>query len=374
MKGTREDIRIYEPFMLRAIELAERARGDTRPNPMVGAVVVRGGEIVGEGYHEHAGAPHAEVVALRQAGELARGSTLVVTMEPCNHYGRTPPCTEAIIETGVAKVVMGIPDPNPLNMVGGAMRLKDAGIDIDIGLLAERITKQNEVFLKHISTGRPFVLVKVAMSLDGRIAEREGVRTRFTCWEASEEIHRLRSEYDAILVGSGTIKIDNPLLTARPSVEVFRNPLRVILDSRTAIPLDSRVVQTANEVRTLLFTLEGADAGKVSTLRKTGIEVIEVDGDEECVDLGVVLDELAKLGVTSVMVEGGRDIISSFVGNGLVDKFLFFACPRLVGGRGLGLINDTLTGMVELDITAVRRLGDDLEIEAYPKSTAEDSD
>ncbi|MCL5292791.1 MAG: bifunctional diaminohydroxyphosphoribosylaminopyrimidine deaminase/5-amino-6-(5-phosphoribosylamino)uracil reductase RibD [Actinobacteria bacterium] len=373
MKGTREDIRIYEPYMIRAIQLAERARGKTSPNPIVGAVVVRNGMVVGEGYHEQAGGPHAELVALRQAGELARGATLVVTLEPCNHYGRTPPCTEVISHSGVSKVVIGIIDPNPLNVVSGISRLKDAGIEVDIGLLAERIAKQNEVFLKHITTGRPFVLVKVAMSLDGRIAEREGVRTKFTCWESAEEIHRLRSEYDAILVGVGTVKVDDPLLTARPSAELFKNPVRVIVDAGAEISPESKIVQTANEVRTLITVTEGADAQRVKALRRTGAEVLEVAGDRDLVDLGNVLDQLAGLGITSVMVEGGRRIISSFVRERLVDKFIFFTCPRLVGGQGLGLIDESLTSMAELDITAVRRLGEDLEIEAYPQQLSEET-
>lgn len=367
MKGTQEDLRIYEPYMLRAIQLAELGRGKTHPNPVVGCVIVKNGEIVGEGYHEYAGGPHAEVVALRHAGELARGATLIVTLEPCNHYGRTPPCTEAIIEAGIAKVVCSVVDPNPLNAGGGALRLRQSGVEVDVGLLAERVAKQNEVFLKHISSGRPFVLVKVAMSLDGKIAEREGVRTRLTCWESSEEVHRLRSEYDAILIGVGTVLVDDPLLTARPSFQVFKNPIRVILDPKARTPIDSLIVKTAGEVKTVVFTSGEADSSKTEALENAGVEVVTVPSPEGLLDLGSVLDELAARGVSSVMVEGGRKIISSFINAELVDKFLFFACPSLIGGSGLDLADSTLIRMAKLDITAVRRLGDDLEIEAYPK-------
>ncbi|MHB0975644.1 MAG: bifunctional diaminohydroxyphosphoribosylaminopyrimidine deaminase/5-amino-6-(5-phosphoribosylamino)uracil reductase RibD [Candidatus Aquicultorales bacterium] len=367
MKGIQEETGLYEPFMNRAIDLAERARGMTNPNPMVGAVVVRSGIVVGEGYHEFAGGPHAEVAALRQAGDKARGATLVVTLEPCNHFGRTPPCTEAILDSGVSRLVVGMLDPNPLNTISGVSRLREAGLDVDVGLLAERIAKQNEVFLKHITTGRPFVLVKVAMSLDGKIAEREGTRTRLTCWEANEEVHRLRSEYDAILVGIRTVQVDDPLLTARPSTELLRNPIRVVLDAGASLSTESRLAASAEEVRTLDFVSKEADAERVSALRRRGVEVREVDRGERGLVLERVLDELAALSVTSVMVEGGRRVISSFVREGLVDKFMFFTCPRLIGGSGLGVIDDTLSEMTDLDITATRRLGDDLMVEAYPR-------
>ncbi len=368
MKGTKQDVRVFEPYMRRALQLAEKARGMTSPNPMVGAVVVRDGKIVGEGYHERAGGPHAEVIALREAGELAKGSTLVVTLEPCNHYGKTPPCTDAILKAGVSRVVIGIRDPNPLNAPGGAVRLREAGVEVDIGLLAERVAKQNEIFLKHIATGRPFVLVKVAMSLDGRIARRVGERTKLTCWESTEEVHRLRSEYDAILVGIGTVKVDDPLLTSRPSSEIFKNPVRVVLDPRAEIDLNSRIAQTAEQVRSVVVVSRGIDPTRRERLKAAGLEVIEVKSSEErLLDLGDVLDELAKMGITSVMVEGGRRVISSFVREGLADKFIFFACPKLIGGLGLELIDDSLADIAELDITAIRRLGDDLEIEAYPQ-------
>ncbi len=368
MKGTKQDVRVFEPYMRRALQLAEKARGMTSPIPMVGAVVVRDGKIVGEGYHERAGGPHAEVIALREAGELAKGSTLVVTLEPCNHYGKTPPCTDAILKAGVSRVVIGIRDPNPLNAPGGAVRLREAGVEVDIGLLAERVAKQNEIFLKHIATGRPFVLVKVAMSLDGRIARRVGERTKLTCWESTEEVHRLRSEYDAILVGIGTVKVDDPLLTSRPSSEIFKNPVRVVLDPRAEIDLNSRIAQTAEQVRSVVVVSRGIDPTRRERLKAAGLEVIEVKSSEErLLDLGDVLDELAKMGITSVMVEGGRRVISSFVREGLADKFIFFACPKLIGGLGLELIDDSLADIAELDITAIRRLGDDLEIEAYPQ-------
>lgn len=368
MKGTREDIKVYEPYMLRALQLAEKARGMTSPNPMVGAVLIRDGKIVGAGYHERAGAPHAEVVALREAGQLARGSTLIVTLEPCNHYGRTPPCTEAIIKAGISKVVIGLQDPNPLNAPGGAVRLREAGVEVDIGLLAERVAKQNEVFLKHITTGRPFVLVKVAMSLDGRIARRVGEKTKLTCWEATEEVHRLRSEYDAILVGIGTVKVDDPLLTSRPSTEIFKNPVRVILDSRAELDLNSKIARTADNVRSIVAVSDEADSKRLDALKGAGLEILKVkSAGDGLLDLGNLLDELAKFGITSVMVEGGRRVVSSVVREGLADKFIFFACPKLIGGLGLELIDDSLADIVELDITAMRRLGDDLEIEAYPQ-------
>jgi diaminohydroxyphosphoribosylaminopyrimidine deaminase/5-amino-6-(5-phosphoribosylamino)uracil reductase len=357
----------YKGYMERAIELAEKGRRTTSPNPMVGALIIRDGRVLAEGYHERAGEPHAEVNALRNAAGDVTGATMVVSLEPCNHFGRTPPCTEAIIEAGIKKVIVGMVDPNPKCAGGGIKRLRDAGIEVEHGLLADKVAKQNEVFVKHITTGRPFVVLKAAISLDGKIAEAEGKTTAITGADVKHRVHELRDEYDAIMVGIGTVLIDDPLLTARLEGAQTKNPVRVIVDSRARIPLTSRIVKTGREARTIIATGPMAPAANIEDLRVRGIEVVSLNSWDGAVDIEFLLEELGRLGISSVLLEGGGSLIAAFIKAGLVDKFMIFIAPRLIGERGVDLVGGRLDSIHDVRIENIERFGEDILIEAYSK-------
>jgi len=358
--------------MRRALELAALARGKTSPNPLVGAVVVKDGVIVGEGYHRKAGTPHAEVIALQEAGARAKGADLYVSLEPCCHYGRTPPCTKAIIEAGIKRVVVACEDPNPLVAGKGIEILRQAGITVDVGVLREEARRLNEVFFKYITTGRPFVTLKAAMSLDGKIATFTGDSKWITGEQARQYAHQMRAEHDAVMVGIGTVLADDPLLTVRLPGE-DRRPLRVIVDSRLRIPLESRIVLTAKGFPTVVAAVrhEG-NQGKKKSLEERGVEVWELPADRGRVDLKALLGELGKREVTSVLLEGGATLNASALEAGVVDKFVFFIAPKIiggsrapgpVGGNGAKKIEDAWL-VSELEFTKV---GEDLMITCYPR-------
>lgn len=362
------DLAKYAPYMRRAIELAEKGRGRTSPNPVVGAVIVSDGSVIGEGYHERVGGPHAEVNALSRAGERARGATLVVTLEPCSHHGRTPPCADALIAAGVKKVVAGLVDPNPLVAGAGLSRLRAAGIQAEAGLLAEEVGRQNEAYLKFMATREPFVVLKAAVSLDGKIARRSGERTRMSGAKALRWVHEQRGRHDAILVGIGTVLSDDPELTVRLGHESAASPTRVVVDARAELPLESQLVATANRTRTIV-AVAGAPEERVAKLREREIEVLDVPGVglEGGCDLRRLFTELGRREITSVLVEGGSRIIGSLVAEGLIDKYLLLVAPKFVGRGGVELVGAELRdGMASLRITRVGRLGADVLIEAYP--------
>lgn len=323
--------------MARALDLARRGAGRTSPNPMVGAVVVREGRIVGEGYHEKAGTPHAEVHALRAAGPAAAGATLYVTLEPCNHHGRTPPCTEAIIAAGIARVVAAVKDPNPRVAGSGLARLRAAGIAVTEGVLAEEARELNEAFFHFITTGRPFVIMKYAMTMDGRIATATGESRWISSPEARERVHRLRAAADAVMVGIGTVLHDDPLLTCR--VPGGRDPVRVVVDSRLRIPPSARVLSVRSEAPTWLATTPLAAPERraaIRSLRRTGacpVEILEIPARDGRVDLGALLAELGRREITSVLLEGGAELNAAMLAAGAVQKVLGFVAPKLVGGR-----------------------------------------
>jgi len=356
----------YEKHMKRAIELAEMGRGTTSPNPMVGAVIIKDDRVIGEGYHKRAGEPHAEINALKNAGEDVAGATMVVSLEPCNHFGRTPPCTEAIINAGISKVVVGMIDPNPKCAGGGVKRLRDAGIKVEYGFFADEVAKQNEVFIKYITTGRPFVLLKAAVSLDGKIAETPGVSTPITGEEARKRVHGLRNEYDAIMVGIGTVLADDPLLTTRLEKGETKDPVRIIVDSRAKLPPSSKLASTAREVRTIVATTTFAPLQNIEALSLKGLETIKLNTWDGSVDIEVLLEELGARGISSLIVEGGSNLIASFVKADLIDKYLIFVAPKLIGERGMGLIGGKLNSIKEIKIEHIEQLGNDLLIEAYP--------
>ncbi|QQE75261.1 bifunctional diaminohydroxyphosphoribosylaminopyrimidine deaminase/5-amino-6-(5-phosphoribosylamino)uracil reductase RibD [Brevibacillus composti] len=317
--------------MALALELARSAKGQTAPNPLVGAVVVKDGMVVGLGTHVKAGEPHAEVHALRMAGEHAKGADLYVTLEPCSHQGRTPPCARAVIEAGIRRVVVAVEDPNPRVAGAGIRLLQEAGLEVSVGICAAQAKRLNEVFFHYIGTKKPFVTVKTASTLDGKIATRTGHSRWITGEESRKRVHRLRREHDAILVGVQTVLADNPELTAREDGEVRgRQPLRVILDSRLRIPADARVICDGH-APTLIYTSDKAPSARQQELEQRGVEVVRLpDG----VGIERVLESLGQRGVTSLLVEGGSAVNGSFLEAGAIQKVIQFFSFKLIGGQG----------------------------------------
>jgi diaminohydroxyphosphoribosylaminopyrimidine deaminase / 5-amino-6-(5-phosphoribosylamino)uracil reductase len=337
----------HDTFMQRALELARRAEGYTNPNPMVGAVVVRAGEVIAEGYHQRAGEPHAEVNALRAAGEAARGATLYVTLEPCNHHGRTPPCSEAIIEAVVAHVVYAAADPNP-KAQGGAQRLHKAGVKVTAHVCAEQAHDLNRFFFWHVRHKRPYVIAKYAMSIDGKIATHTKHSKWITGAVARQRVHQLRHAVDAIIVGSSTALADNPQLTVRHQQHEPRHPLRVVLDSRGRVPLTSQLFAADLPGTTLVATTDAMLAAHRDQLRQRGVDVLclpaesrtehqtaqgrvdsRVDGR---VDMAALLDALGQRQVQSVLVEGGSTVLGTLFDMQLVNEVWAFVAPLLIGG------------------------------------------
>ncbi|HEY8486216.1 MAG TPA: bifunctional diaminohydroxyphosphoribosylaminopyrimidine deaminase/5-amino-6-(5-phosphoribosylamino)uracil reductase RibD [Limnochordales bacterium] len=326
------------PWLRRALALARRGAGLTSPNPAVGAVVVRDGRVVGEGFHRRAGGPHAEVVALAQAGELARGATLVVTLEPCDHWGRTPPCTEAILRAGVARVVACTVDPNPRVRGRGFARLQDAGVEVLLAppWAAQRARALNEAYEKYITTGIPYVTCKAAMSLDGKIAATSGQARWITGPQARRLAHRLRALHDAVMVGVGTVLADDPMLNARPGRRApARQPLRVVVDSLARTPPDAALFHPVGPTGPVLVAAtQRAPAGRVAALRDAGAEVLLLPADDHGrVDLRELLAALGRRAITSILVEGGGTLHAALLEAGLVDRVAVFIAPKILGGQ-----------------------------------------
>ncbi len=353
--------------MREALALARRGVGATSPNPMVGAVVVTGDRVVGRGYHPRAGDPHAEVFALAEAAERARGATLYVTLEPCVHWGRTPPCTEAIIRAKVRRVVAAMTDPDPRMSGRGLRRLAEAGIETRVGVGECEARELNEAYVKHRTVGLPFVTAKWAMTLDGRIATWSG-DSRWISGEASRAlVHELRAASDAILVGVGTVLRDDPALTARAAGST-RTPRRIVLDSTLRIPLDARVL-AQDGTRVLVATTTRARAEARRALEARGAEVLVFDGPDGRVDPGGLLRDLGRRGVLSLLVEGGSAVHGAFMDAGLVDKVLVFVGPQIVGGPAPGPVGGTGVEAIararRLVRAAVRQVDQDVVIEGY---------
>lgn len=352
--------------MARALELAARGLYTTDPNPRVGCVLVRDGEIVGEGWHERAGEPHAEVHALRAAGALARGATAYVSLEPCCHHGRTPPCADALIEAGVARVVAAMQDPNPSVAGAGLRRLAEAGIETGSGLLSAQAAALNPGFVKRMVCSRPFVRAKLAASLDGRTAMATGESRWITGEPARGDVHRLRARSSAILTGIGTVLSDDPALTARvPGVS--RQPLRVVLDSALRMPTGARVLSEPGAVLVLTCSEDGAAA---DALRRAGAEVVQLPGSAGRVDLQAAGEELARRDLNEVMVEAGPTLNGALLQAGLVDELVIYLAPVLMGADARGLFElPGLERMAErpaVTITDVRAVGADWRITAHP--------
>ncbi len=364
---------VDDRFMWAALDLARRGRGKTSPNPMVGAVVVRDGQIIGTGYHQAAGEAHAEVMALRKAGGNARGAVLYVNLEPCIHQGRTGPCTEAIIAAGISKVVAAMEDPNPLVSGKGFQRLKEAGVKVKVGVLEEKSRRLNEVFIKHITTGRPFVIVKSAVTADGKIATRAGHSRWITGEKARAFVHRLRNNSDAIAVGIDTVLHDDPRLTARLEEGGGKDPLRVVVDSRARLPIDARMIKMSSRAATLLAATAAAPPEKRRALEEKGVELLLLPEKGGRVDLDALIEELGRRGICQLLVEGGGTLNFSLLEAGLIDKVMLFIAPLIVGGResptsfgGEGVA--TLDQGWRLEDLEIKQYDGDLLLIGYPRS------
>ncbi len=350
-------------MMQRCLELARRALGRTSPNPLVGAVVVKDGEIVGEGFHPRAGEPHAEVFALKAAGDLARGATVYVSLEPCNHYGRTPPCSEGLIAAGVAKVVVGMVDPNPLVAGGGIARLRAAGVEVLVGVEAEACHQLNEAFVHRILYKQPLGILKYAMTLDGKIATTSGHSAWVTNQDARSEVHQLRAACDAIIVGGNTVRQDNPYLTSHQVGA--HNPLRVVMSRHLNLPEDARLWQTA-AVPTLVLTELGSSPDFQKFLLAQGVEVVELTS----LTPEAAMTHLYERGFCSVLWECGGTLAASAIAQGAVQKILAFIAPKIIGGShaptpvgDLGLT--TMTEALSLERVRWRVVGSDCLVEGY---------
>lgn len=344
-------------YMRRALRLAARAAGRTSPNPMVGTVVVRGGEIVGEGYHHAAGEPHAEVNALAKAGDSARGATLYTTLEPCAHHGRTPPCVDAIVKAGVTRVVAAMRDVDPRTDGKGFRQLKASGVEVEQGVLEAEALRLNEGFVSRVRRGRPFLLVKLATTLDGRVTAPG--RRYLVGKRALREVHRLRDRLDAVLVGIGTVLADDPALTVREVTG--RDPLRVIVDTEARTPPTAKVVRATDPQRTVLFVARDADTRRTNKLREAGVLLATLPRADGGLDLGAAMRWLGERGVNTVLSESGPRVAGALVRAGLADRLMIITAP-IAGGDGPSALAG-VTNAAELKNVRVRRLGEDVAIE-----------
>jgi diaminohydroxyphosphoribosylaminopyrimidine deaminase/5-amino-6-(5-phosphoribosylamino)uracil reductase len=366
MKVSQKDL----AFMEMAYSLAEKAKGGTSPNPCVGAVIVKDGKIVGYGYHQEAGQPHAEIIALEKAGSKVRGATLYLTLEPCIHWGRTPPCVGRLVNAGLKRVIISSYDPNPIVYQKGVARLREARIEVVTGVLAEKNEILNETYNKYIVSKIPFVCLKVALSLDGKTAAASGDSHWISSKESREFVQHLRAEYDAVLVGINTVLKDDPLLTVRLPGVAKKRWTRVILDSELRFPLEARMLEKPEDGKIIIFSGKEALPPKAEALRQKGVEVVQVKSRHGQIDLKAALRELGQREITSVLVEGGAHVFTSFIEQKLADKAFFFISPKLVGGekaltpyegKGVASISEALS------LKKVRHfsLKDDIIIEGY---------
>ena len=360
-------------YMRRAMELAERGVGFTNPNPMVGAVIVKGGKVIGEGWHERCGEWHAERNAFKNCTVPAEGATMYVTLEPCCHYGKTPPCTEAIIEHGIARVVVGMEDPNPLVAGKGIALLREAGIEVVCGVEEEALREQNRVFLKYISTKLPWVAMKTAMTLDGKIATRTGDSKWITGAEARAYVHELRHRFMAIVVGIGTAVADDPLLNCRIEGRGVRQPIRVVVDSNARLSLDSQLVKTAGEYRTIVAHTRFAPEESGKALREAGVEMLLCKEKEGLVDVRNLLELLGQSGIDSILLEGGGSLNYTFLAEGLADELYAFIAPKIVGGmnaktpvEGAGM--EKMADAINLELENVLNIGHDVLLKLKVKN------
>jgi len=354
-------------YMQLALQLARKAEGRTSPNPMVGAVIVKKGRIIGQGFHEAVDEPHAEVVAMNsvKSKSALKGAALYVNLEPCCHYGRTGPCTKEIIKAGIKKVYAAMTDPNPKNNGKGSAELRKAGIKVNIGVLRDEAKRLNESFSKWVTAKKPFVVMKTALSLDGKTATKTGQSKWISSEESRNYVHRIRNKVDAVLVGINTVLHDNPHLTTR--IRGGRDPIRIILDSNLRIPINARILKDKNA---MIATTPNCNRKKKIALEKKGIGVIVVRSNTKKVDLKKLMDELVLRGITHIMIEGGSEVNASALKAGIVDKVMYFIAPKIIGGvdakpaiggRGIKEMGDALN----LKDVEIKQVGPDLAVEGY---------
>lgn len=352
-------------YMQRAFDLAKKGVGSVNPNPLVGAVIVQGDKIIGEGYHEFFGGPHAEINAFRTATESVEGATMYVTLEPCSHFGKTPPCAEAIVQNKIAKVVIGMLDPNPLVAGKGVEILEKAGIEVDYGYLCEELSQLNRVFLKFIQSKRPYVVMKTAMTLDGKIATCSGDSRWVSNSKSRERVHELRNELSSIMIGVDTVIADDPILTTRMENRKGRNPIRIVVDSKARIPLTSRILNSSDQAKTIVAVTKDADPIKVDAIKALGNVVLPVESGNGKVDLQNLMIKLGNEGIDGILLEGGATLNFSALEAGIVDEVMSFIAPKIVGGavaktpvggRGIELMKDA----IELEEVKVDQIGNDL--------------
>jgi diaminohydroxyphosphoribosylaminopyrimidine deaminase/5-amino-6-(5-phosphoribosylamino)uracil reductase len=359
-------------YMKLAIKEAKKGLGRTAPNPSVGAVIVKEGKVLAGGYHHRAGMPHAEVDAFGKIGNRAPGGTLYVTLEPCNHFGKTPPCTELILKSGVEKVVVGMRDPNPLVTGGGCEYLEKKGLEVVTGILKDECFALNESFVKFISTGRPFLFAKSAITLDGWTA----TSTRHSQWITNEKsrrfVHKLRDRVDAVMMGIGTVLADDPAMTARFKVKQGKDPIRIVLDTNFRTPLDAKVMRNQSSAKTIIATsVDGNRSFRDSGPHPKGVETLVCPTAAGKIDLPVLMEKLGEMSISSVLLEGGSMILGAMLRARLIDKFYVFIAPKILGGGdGIPMVAgsgpETMEESLKLQNIKVRRFGDDVLISGYP--------
>jgi len=362
-----------DTYMRLALSLAAGGWGRTNPNPLVGAVIVRDGWVIAEGFHARLGEVHAERAALHNAEQNwqeVRGATLYVNLEPCSHQGRTPPCTEAIISSGIREVVVGMVDPNPLIAGKGIQQLRDAGITVRTGILEQESRKLNEIFIKYITRHTPFVIMKAAMTLDGKIASASGDSRWISCTESREYVHRMRDRAAAVMVGSQTVLADNPALTTRLENGRGKDAVRIVVDSQGRIPPDSRMIETESLAGVILATTSLIPADQEEKYRSKGVRIFKLDGPDGKVDLPALMHILGSLEIDSVLLEGGGGLNAAALQSGIVDKVMMFVAPRIIGGEtavtpvegaGIALMQDA----IQLRNMTFCKSGEDILIEGY---------
>lgn len=358
-----------EKFMRLALDLAQRNRGKVSPDPAVGAVIVKSNKIISTGFHNKFASPHAEEFAIKKAGKRAKNSTLYINLEPCCHFGNNPPCTDNIIKSGIKKVVAAMHDPNPLVCNKGFEELKKAGIKVEVGLLKNEAEKLNEFFIKHITTQKPFIILKYAMTLDGKIATQKGESKWISNPKSREYVHKLRSTVDAVMVGIGTVIKDDPFLTVRGIKNKPKNPKRIILDTHLKIPLNSNVLQDRPS-DTIIATSKPSDRNKIKKLEDMGIFILKIKTKNGSIDLHDLINKLGKMKITSVMIEGGQKLLTSAIQSNIADKIICFVSPIIFGGAnapspisGKGI--DLIEKAIKLKDVAIKQFKNDVMVEGY---------
>jgi len=359
-----------EKYIVLALELAEKGRGRVEPNPMVGAVLVKNGQIMGKGYHQAFGGAHAEIHAIHEGGTNSKGATLYVSMEPCAHYGKTSPCVDAIIKAGITKVVAAVIDPNPITSGKGIHMLKGAGIEVVVGVMEAQARRLNAPFFKLMQQGLPYITVKWAMSVDGKIATHTGESRWITSEESREYAHKIRGQMDGILVGINTVVRDDPLLTCR--IEGGRNPKRIVVDSNAALPLNSRLLSTINESEIIVAVSKNPQLSRIQKLEQMGCRIVQTKDMNGRVDLKELFQRLGEMKLTNILVEGGSRVITSVIEDRLADRVMVFVAPVIIGGEGakspvLGTGINKMSEAAEITEIMVTRLSNDIVIEGTLK-------